>query len=132
MSFSLYQTLPNPLSPSLSGIRNSLTLSLRTCVAGKKLRELTVHHKDHNHDNNPPDGSNWELLCVYCHDHEHEKYLLKGLVDGSAPVSGPEPSAIGNPFANLDSLLKTKSGDASPPEKEGTEGQPKPAKPNAE
>src|SRR5438552_9221859 len=30
------------------------------------LRELTVHHRDHNHDNNPPDGSNWELLCVYC------------------------------------------------------------------
>src|ERR1039457_2743459 len=36
--------------------------------AGKNLRELTVHHKDHNHDNNPPDGSNWELLCIYCHD----------------------------------------------------------------
>ena len=27
---------------------------------GKKLRDLTVHHKDHNHENNPPDGSNWE------------------------------------------------------------------------
>ena len=35
---------------------------------GKRLKELTVHHKDHNHDNNPPDGSNWELLCIYCHD----------------------------------------------------------------
>src|SRR5919109_3983382 len=32
--------------------------------SGKKLRELTVHHKDHNHDNNPPDGSNWELLYL--------------------------------------------------------------------
>ncbi|MCI0654479.1 MAG: YajD family HNH nuclease, partial [Methylococcaceae bacterium] len=31
------------------------------------LRELTVHHKDHDHDNNPEDGSNWELLCLYCH-----------------------------------------------------------------
>ena len=41
--------------------------------AGKKLRELTVHHKDHNHDNNPPDGSNWELLCLYCHDNEHQE-----------------------------------------------------------
>jgi 5-methylcytosine-specific restriction endonuclease McrA len=40
---------------------------------GKKLRELTVHHKDHNHDNNPPDGSNWELLCMYCHDEQHER-----------------------------------------------------------
>ena len=35
--------------------------------AGKRLSELTVHHRDHNHDNNPQDGSNWELLCLYCH-----------------------------------------------------------------
>jgi hypothetical protein len=41
--------------------------------SGKKLRELTVHHKDHNHDHNPPDGSNWELLCLYCHDNEHAR-----------------------------------------------------------
>ena len=39
------------------------------------VHELTVHHRDHNHDNNPPDGSNWELLCVYCHDNEHRRYL---------------------------------------------------------
>ncbi len=25
---------------------------------------LTVHHKDGNHRNNPPDGSNWENLCI--------------------------------------------------------------------
>src|SRR3569832_3012700 len=30
------------------------------------LQELTVHHRDHNHDYNPEDGSNWELLCVFC------------------------------------------------------------------
>jgi len=46
--------------------------------SGTRLKELTVHHKDHNHDNNPPDGSNWELLCIYCHDHEHEKHKMKG------------------------------------------------------
>ena len=46
--------------------------------SGKNLKELTVHHKDHNHDHNPPDGSNWELLCIYCHDHEHEKHKMKG------------------------------------------------------
>jgi len=40
---------------------------------GKKLRELTVHHKDHDHNNNPPDGSNWELLCIYCHEHVHSQ-----------------------------------------------------------
>ena len=39
------------------------------------VRELTVHHRDHNHDNNPPDGSNWELLCLYCHDNEHQRQL---------------------------------------------------------
>jgi len=32
---------------------------------GKRLQELTVHHKDGNHQNNPNDGSNWELLCIY-------------------------------------------------------------------
>lgn len=98
--------------------------------SGKRLRELTVHHKDHDHQNNPSDGSNWELLCVYCHDHEHEKYQLKGLVDGSAPASGPAASAIANPFENLDGLLKTKTGDAAdqasaektgPPDKPNTD-----------
>jgi len=37
---------------------------------------LTVHHKDGNHCNNPPDGSNWENLCIYCHDDEHGRGLL--------------------------------------------------------
>ena len=70
---------------------------------GKKLRELTVHHKDHDHDNNPPDGGNWELLCLYCHDNEHQKYLLDGT---SAPESGPNAAATHQPFANLKDLLK--------------------------
>ena len=74
--------------------------------SGKKLRELTVHHKDHNHQNNPTDGSNWELLCIYCHDHEHEKYKLTGYVDGTAPGAGPAASPIANPFEKLDDLLK--------------------------
>jgi hypothetical protein len=81
--------------------------------SGKKLRELTVHHKDHNHQNNPTDGSNWELLCIYCHDHEHEKYKLAGYVDGTAPAAGPEASPIGNPFEKLDDLLKPKAPDQS-------------------
>ncbi|NIS71525.1 MAG: HNH nuclease family protein [Proteobacteria bacterium] len=37
---------------------------------------LTVHHKDGNPKNNPPDGSNWENLCIYCHDDEHSRSLL--------------------------------------------------------
>ena len=70
--------------------------------SGKNLKELTVHHKDHNHDNNPPDGSNWELLCLYCHDNEHEKHKMKGYggaVDDSFKSSGF------NAFEGLDSMF---------------------------
>ena len=82
--------------------------------SGKRLKELTVHHKDHNHDNNPPDGSNWELLCIYCHDHEHEKYKLKGYVDNPAPTNNSEGSSLANPFARLDDLLKDKGSEQDP------------------
>lgn len=37
---------------------------------------LTVHHKDGNHNNNPPNGSNWENLCVFCHEDEHSRGVL--------------------------------------------------------
>ena len=76
--------------------------------SGKKLRDLTVHHKDHDHTNNPNDGSNWELLCIYCHDHEHEKYKSAGYVDGSTSSAAPEKPPIANPFGNLDRLLRPK------------------------
>jgi len=42
----------------------------------KGLHLLTVHHRDGNHDRNPRDGSNWENLCVDCHEAEHTKGLL--------------------------------------------------------
>src|SRR5271167_3672911 len=51
------------------------------------VRELTVHHRDHNHQNNPPDGSNWELLCLYCHDNEHQRQLEAGR-DGAGVPGG--------------------------------------------
>ena len=73
---------------------------------GKKLRELTVHHKDHNHDNNPSDGSNWELLCLYCHDNEHSRYLDEEWYDEATPDSEPDPPATHKPFADLKTLLK--------------------------
>jgi hypothetical protein len=69
------------------------------------LRELTVHHRDHNHDNNPPDGSNWELLCVYCHDNEHQRQL-EARAGGDA--SGAHNVATHSPFANLRDLLNSK------------------------
>jgi 5-methylcytosine-specific restriction endonuclease McrA len=70
---------------------------------GKKLRELTVHHKDHNHDNNPPDGSNWELLCLYCHDNEHQRQLDTRPLEAGPGRTGGAGHA---PFADLASLLK--------------------------
>jgi hypothetical protein len=71
------------------------------------LQELTVHHRDHNHDNNPPDGSNWELLCVYCHDNEHARFVEPGY--GESSKDGKETSATYNPFADLAQLLKPKN-----------------------
>lgn len=75
------------------------------------LHELTVHHKDHNHDNNPPDGSNWENLCLYCHDWEHQKYshLVKGKGTnfGLTTPTKAKPATY-NPFANLRERLEKK------------------------
>lgn len=75
---------------------------------GKRLRELTVHHKDHNHNNNPSDGSNWELLCLYCHDEEHSFYEDEGSYEAEAPGSEQKPPSTYQPFAGLDALLKKK------------------------
>ena len=75
--------------------------------AGANLRMLTVHHKDGNHDNNPADGSNWELLCLYCHEAEHSRFLDEA-ARGHAPAGGGSPSATYKPFANLNALLKPK------------------------
>ena len=71
------------------------------------LRELTVHHIDHDHTNNPSDGSNWELLCLYCHDNEHAKYTEYdqfGTVD--KPGGEDYERATHQPFADLKKLLK--------------------------
>lgn len=68
------------------------------------VQELTVHHKNHDHDDNPADGSNWELLCLYCHDNEHQRQ-----VELHRPVAGedsPRPQATQSPFADLATLLK--------------------------
>jgi hypothetical protein len=70
------------------------------------VRELTVHHRDHDHHNNPPDGSNWELLCLYCHDNEHQRELEAASGDGSAETE--HRGAKHSPFANLKALLDAK------------------------
>ena len=77
--------------------------------SGTKLRELTVHHKDHNHDNNPPDGSNWELLCLYCHDNEHARHQVADAYAEVRPGEDREPPSTYRPFADLADLLQRKT-----------------------
>src|SRR2546430_15160473 len=48
----------------------------------KNLHLLTVHHKDGNHDHNPPDGSSWKNLCAECHEAEHTRGLLVAYLKG--------------------------------------------------
>ena len=69
------------------------------------LRELTVHHRDHDHDNNPLDGSNWELLCLYCHEQEHSR---RDAAHTGTDSAGDErsPQATYQPFADLEQLVK--------------------------
>ena len=98
-----------------SGYREQ-ALKIYPWICGRCAREfdrsnvvqLTVHHRDHNHDNNPPDGSNWELLCVYCHDNEHARQIELARGHGSAGAA-PESRATHQPFADLKSLLKRKT-----------------------
>jgi hypothetical protein len=71
------------------------------------LQELTVHHRNHDHDFNPPDGSNWELLCVYCHDNEHSRYVDH--IEGAPGAEAAPAAATANPFANLKDLLQRRT-----------------------
>jgi len=80
------------------------------------VQQLTVHHRDHNHHNNPADGSNWELLCVYCHDNEHSREIEAAASRGAGDNGGGEgaPTATHRPFADLGKLLKRGGGDSGP------------------
>jgi hypothetical protein len=79
--------------------------------SGKNLRELTVHHKDNNHKNNPPDGSNWELLCLYCHDNEHSRDMDAEWLPAKESGSERKTTTTHNPFANLNKLMDDKKKD---------------------
>src|SRR5690554_3419259 len=69
------------------------------------VHELTVHHRNHNHDDNPADGSNWELLCVYCHDNEHSRQVDHTGVSARDAEDAPAASTSA-PFSGLVALLK--------------------------
>jgi hypothetical protein len=86
-------------SPAVGDYREkSLAITGLVCArcgrefAESKRQLLTVHHKDGNHLNNPADGSNWENLCVYCHEDAHSRGLLADYLGKNNP--GREVSLI--------------------------------------
>jgi hypothetical protein len=76
--------------------------------AHANLQLLEVHHRDGNHDNNPTDGSNWELLCTYCHEAEHRKVLNNAGRGGEHSGGEKNAQATYRPFESLGALLKHK------------------------
>jgi len=86
----------------------SLAMNSLVCArCGREFSEsqrqlLTVHHKDGNHHNNPADGSNWENLCVYCHEDVHSRGLLAEYLGANAHdrevslVYDDSPTAVGS------------------------------------
>ncbi|UCD36291.1 MAG: HNH nuclease family protein [Nitrospiraceae bacterium] len=70
--------------PAPAGAYRDQSLRIHGLICAKCGREfdhrnshlLTVHHRDGNRFNNPPDGSNWENLCIHCHDDEHSRGML--------------------------------------------------------
>jgi len=74
----------------------------------RNLHLLTVHHKDHDHDNNPADGSNWENLCIYCHENEHRRYLDHLESSGLELSEKQKGGLTHNPFAALKEMMKDK------------------------
>lgn len=81
--------------------------------SGKRLSELTVHHRDHNHDNNPEDGSNWELLCLFCHDNEHARYTDQQYFAESSIASPKAAKTQYKALAGLAALLSKESPDSA-------------------
>ncbi|MGP1678944.1 MAG: YajD family HNH nuclease [Burkholderiales bacterium] len=72
------------------------------------VQQLTVHHKNHDHDYNPPDGSNWELLCIYCHENEHARYLDSAGLGAAARGAEADAPSTYKAFADLKARLKQK------------------------
>ena len=72
--------------------------------SSRNIHELTVHHKDHDHSNNPDDGSNWEHLCIYCHEDEHARFI--DIVDESTLDRSPSPVVTTKSLSSLSELLK--------------------------
>jgi hypothetical protein len=108
---SIVKNTHNDIKEREAGYRDQ-SLKIHPWVCGRcgkaftqeNLYLLTVHHIDHNHNNNPPDGSNWENLCIYCHDNEHQK-MNEFEAYGDVQTGQSSGTATSNPFADLKVLL---------------------------
>ena len=76
--------------------------------SGKRLSELTVHHRDHNHDYFPVFGFNWELLGLYCHDNEHQRQVDLHYQKEEAASAGLVIFFTYKALAGREALLKSK------------------------
>lgn len=73
-----------------------------------------MHHIDHDHTNNPEDGSNWELLCLYCHDHASILNIPKPISTVRTVIAGKMRKkdvgeATYNPFADLEAMMNKRN-----------------------
>lgn len=112
----LVQAVKENISLRDKGYREQ-SLKLHPWICGRCAKEftrenlhlLTVHHVDHNHDNNPSDGSNWENLCIYCHDREHQKlhdFQAYGDLGSGSSTQNDSTAPTNNPFANLQQQME--------------------------
>jgi hypothetical protein len=72
------------IRPNHYGISNGKASYAKTCkriqqiqcVDCNETKEylLVIHHIDGNRNNNPIDGSNWEIVCRNCHNKRHLKF----------------------------------------------------------
>ena len=91
-------------SPSATGkLDRILAEAQRSREEGYRDKALKMYH---NHDNNPQDGSNWELLCLYCHDNEHSRYTDQQYFSEGSLSTPKTAQATHNPFADLAARLK--------------------------
>lgn len=70
------------------------------------VQQFIVYYCNYNYDDNFVDGSNWELLCVYCYDNEYQCYF--DYDSGIFDVGDVQVFVIGNFFVDFKVMLECK------------------------
>ncbi len=74
----------------------------------ENISELTVHHKDHNHDNNPGDGTIGSYCAFIVMIMSMQNIWMLMFQQPDATNELEREHGTGKPFANLKDLLKNK------------------------